>query len=272
VISVEHGIVTIKDLRREREYQFQSVDLSLHHFDVQKPFAVTAAFDNTQEYWNGKVHSRVSAKGSVSLAGLKLEEASIRADEIALRTGGKTAHAKLTVKSFKHPAIELSVKLPPLNSDFLQQYHRVPPGITAPASYWRARLSFPEEGRLQMDSLTGTAGGLKVQANGSLRLSKEAKPFRLSWNIPASPLHEAAAIWSGLKKYDLSGRAGFSGDLVGDLVDLDHTLAVPQAAVNLQDFGGVFFRDQRLDQRLSRVDAWLTGNRNFETLSVAATR
>src|SRR5262249_11959265 len=95
-----------------------------------------------------------------------------------------------------------------------------------------------------------------------------SKQFHLSWNIPVSPLYGASALWSGLKKYGLGGRAAISGDIVGDLTDLDHTLAVQQTSINLQDFAGVFFDTQKL----AHVDAWLIGNRNFETFSVAASR
>ena len=267
VISIQHGVVDVKDLRRQKATTLQSVDLTVHDFSVEKPFAVVAAFENVQQF-DRRVRTRMSLKGVVSLAGLQLDEAKFRTEDIAVQTGGKTAHASISVLGFHHPRIEAVLRLPAMDSTFLSQYHAVPEGITAPQSRWRARLSLPEEGRLQVDSLTGTAGGLKLQANGTLSVSKESKAFHLSWNIPVSPLAEVVALWTGLRKYDLSGRAAMSGDLVGDLVDPEHTLAVQQTALNLQDFGGLFLRDQRL----AHVDAWLAGTRNFETLSVAATR
>lgn len=268
VISIEHGVVTVKDLRRDRNYALESVDLSVRDFDVEKPFAVIADFDNVQDYGSRKVHSRVDLKGSVSLGGLHLDQAMFRAEDIAVHTGGKTARARLTIKDFQHPSIEAVLHLPAVDSEFLDQYHEVPDGIQIPASRWRARISFPAEGRLEMDSLTGIAEDWKLQANGSLGLAKDSKPFHVSWNIPPTPLADLTATWSGLEKYALSGRAAFSGDIVGDLVDLDHTLAVQQTSINLQDFGGVFFKDQKL----AHVDAALSGSRNFETLSVAASR
>lgn len=268
VISIEHGIVAVKDLRKDHQYGFQGFNLTVEDFDIDKPFSLTSSFEHVQDFWDRPVHSKVFLKGSVSLAGLHLDQALLQADDLQIQSGGKTMKGTLSLKDFHQPKIDTILRLPKLDSTFFRQYHPVVSDITFPASRWRARFSFPEENKFQLDSLTGTAGSMKFQANGTLGISKISKPFHVKWTFPAISLQETAGLVGSLEQYKLSGTVSGNGELVGDFEDLDHTLAVEKVEVNVHDFGGLFHKNNRV----AHVDGRLSGTHNFDTLLVAVDR
>lgn len=269
LISIDNGVVTVKDIPRQRQYSFHDINLKVWGFDPAHSFAFDARFENSNQIAGKKLHTAFSIKGVIALAGFKWEDASFSAEKIRWTVGGKTLTASGTVKNFRHPAIDVQSRIPSLDSNALALYNlKIPEVVSIPATRWSAQLSFPSTGQLRLDSVDVEAEPLRVHAKGFYRLSSPHR-WRLTASLPPVPLVRIGSLWRGWSKYKLSGTASANVNLSGEWGGASNKVRIERFSVMTKDLSGVFFK---AGHRLSHVDLNVSGGNNLQSLAFSVAR
>ncbi|MBI3549343.1 MAG: AsmA family protein [Elusimicrobia bacterium] len=270
VITVDHGEVSVMDDLRDHNYRFKGVDLKVVEFDQAKPFVIDGKFENTIQGRGGEVHDKFMVKGAVSLAGFKWEDSYFSAEKIRGSLEGKSLTASGNLKDFKRPSIELSAKLPDLDSEYLKKFWpKLPEGLLIPAAQWKARLTLPATGHLLVDHVEASAPPLRAQGRGSLVIDEDDRRWKLTATVPPTPLADLARLWSGFGKHDLSGTGSGTVSFSGVFGEHPTPVRLESTSFSATSLGGVFFKP---NHRLSRVDLSVSAKDNLDDVSFTVTR
>lgn len=245
LISIENGSIVYEDFARSRFHAVKNLDLKLRNFDVDEPFPYSASFENTSQLRGRDVKMRLEGEGEASLAGFDWEYAYANIDKLKFDAGNKSISASGSIRDFRSPAAELKLRAPEIDSEYLKLFAGVPDGIELPKSQWRLRISAPTEGLIRLDSLEVAMEPLKFRASGTLSSGAHGPSFKLNCSIPSIPLSRASAFWRGWAKHAVSGGASGSFTIGGNLADENKPFFIEKASFAFQDFGGVFFKEQR---------------------------
>lgn len=268
VIAVERGEMRWEDLPGGRGGAVHAFDLHVVDFDLKRPFAVSASFQNTLTVSGRRIDTRCSLRGSVSLAGLQWSQAALSAERLRVQVGDKTLHAEGLLKGFKRPSIEAKVSLPPLDSAFLSQWRPVAEGISLPPSSWKLSLSRDASGTWTLDSLDAVLGPSRLRARGGLEPSGPRRRFHASIRLEPSPVDGIAGMWKDWERHNLSGTVSGSASFSGVWGSSATLPLLGSYALEFTGLAGVF----PPDTTLFHLDGSIRGDGGLQESTVTVRR
>ena len=235
---VEHGVLRIDDRHRKRKIAFEGLAARVDDFALAKAFPVTVSFTNSVSFGTRTVTTRLTAEGTLDLAGLNWSSATARASSLKAVVDGTELSGDAKVEGFTRPRTIFSLAVPALGpADWRRLFGREWP-LALPAGRVSGVVLVPELGRAEVERLEARAAGGRFVAEGALLFASSTPTLRGSVRAEDIDLAQAGAWLPSWARREFKGR--LSGRL--SVTGWPGRLQAEGGEFALKGFGGKFVR------------------------------
>lgn len=260
---VESGTLEIDDRMRHTNYTFERVNLTFHKFDFDRPFPLTASFDNVSHIADREFHVSATLEGSMSLASQDWPAAYIRAERVEAKVDGRMVRGTASLSDFSKPVLEADLLVPALGAPEWETYLKHPLELAVPPSRWHAKITRMGPASYKIDRLQATAGPFSAISAGTLDFTGDKPRVEAFTTFAEFPLYDLSAYKPSLDQYRFKGTA--SGEVgVSGWTD---RLVVHRAKLHLRDFSGAFAHFT-----INKGDIDMAASDDFARFSASASR
>lgn len=212
---IEGGVLNVSDRLLNRKFKFEKFNLTVKEFDMHKPFAYAASFNNVNSFGDKAVGTSWSFGGEIFLASLDWAKATLSAEKLKVSIDGSLVRGVIKIEGFPRSELDFDLKAPAIGPPQLSKYFDRAPDFLLPASRWRLKLTLVEPKKIQIDRLRLDAPPLAAMVSGLIDLSGPSPRLSAAVAVEDFPLQRAAFFRPKLSRYHLSGLGQAQGSLSG---------------------------------------------------------
>ena len=248
---VSDGVLRFDDRKRGRKISFERLALRADAFDQDQPFPMALSFVNSITVGTRTLTTKVSAEGSMDLAGMRWSSATARADRFSAEADGILVEGSGSVEGFLRPVFEVSAKVPALGPERWPRLTGRGLDLSLPATKWSGRVNWSSPATWVVESLSVETPAGTATASGVFDVSAETATLRAQFATKDAVLEDAARWHPRWAAREPRGKAALSGTIEGRL----GALQLKEAVVSLRGFGADW-GDRRVE--IVDMDAFVT--------------
>lgn len=233
---VSDGVLQVEDRARNSSITLDKFTLKVDGFVQKRAFPVSTSFLSHVRLGEHEIEARLSAQGSVDLAGLNWSSATARAQRVRLELAGVPITGSAQIKGFVTPRLQANLSAPEIEPGQWSTLlgHDLP--LTLPESHWRFKGGLPAAGMFDVSSLSVETADGSAEATGLFDFGAAKPSLSVEATFTDVPLARAGARYEPWSTLDLKGRATLRVDVAGWL----GRLQAREAELTLRGFGGAW--------------------------------
>ena len=202
--EIRDGVINLRYPGEKTAYSFENVNLTLKDFkpDADTPFYLSVFFK--RKALGRDLEGRVYAEGAVNLSDFNMARAEAKDMSITFSVLNKSFKAEGSVKNFRRPRINLTVRGENLSSADLAPLFNGPYNFTLPATQWELTAQMTEDKTLDMSVKVDP---LDLRADGFLKFTSSPTVYDFTVFTPPFNLAELKKIVPDLPLTETSGIA-----------------------------------------------------------------
>lgn len=260
---INNGVLRVDDQRRGRKISFERLSLRAEGFDSVRPFPLELSFVNAISFGTRTLTTRVSAQGSMELAGLRWSSATARAEHFTAEADGIVVEGKGTATGFLRPVFDVQAAVPAIGADRWPRWVGRDFGLSLPATSWKANFNWSSPPIWEVESLQVETPAGTVNAAGLFDVSADTAFLRAQLSTKDARLETAAGWRPSWAARALRGKVTASGTIEGKW----GALQLKDATLVLRGFAGAWG-----ERRVEGVDLDIFAEDEFASVKAAVSK